>query len=416
MNKLLFILSYFPIFACFAQNLVPNPGFEEHRHDTVLFWEQTNRPFYHFEYNTSNAHSGNCMDGICIWKNSSSEYLQAKLDSPLVKDKKYKVTAYSMMTPSISGIHNIDTIKNLGIYFSKERIIVSMKKVLYFKPSIYLDAYKDSLWCKTESIYTAKGGERYMIIGRFYELAGDGKKENDTSYEHVFRELENFDLEKYEMIQSETSIIEDKYKDIQQESWNIDKVKNERKREKLINDYQASMNNKRKEIQDKIIEINKEYSEKSGVIYSKYNIAPKGRSGTDRIRLYFDDISVSPVRNIIESKENIIQLKNVFFNTGKSDLLSESFTELDKQVKYLNENSGIKIEVSGHTDNVGREAENQLLSENRAKAVAEYLISQGITKTRVSYKGYGSSKPVASNDTDEGKAMNRRVEITILEK
>ena len=73
------------------------------------------------------------------------------------------------------------------------------------------------------------------------------------------------------------------------------------------------------------------------------------------------------------------------------------------------------IEISGHTDNQGGEAYNQKLSENRAKSVFEYLLNNGIDKSRLSYKGYGEEKPVDSNDTEEGRANNRRTEFKILE-
>lgn len=400
--------------AAVSQNLVPNPGFEEHKLDSVFYWEQTNKPYYHFEFNTLKAHSGNCMNGLCIWESSSSEYLQIKLNSPLEKNKKYIVTAYTMINPSNLGNH-IDTINYLGIYFSKEKFAVSSKNILFFKPHVYLDIYQDSIWNKTEGTYTAKGDESYMLVGHFYELSNSIMQENDTAYEIVFKEITNLESEQSELIKSEISKIEERYKKAQQDSWNIDKVKSQRKREKLIKAFKVSMYKKRLETQEVTLDINNEYAKRINELYYKNEISTKSYSGNSLIRLYFDDFSVSPAPDAIVIKEKIIPLKNVFFNTGKSDLLPESFYELDNQVKFLNANPDIAIEVSGHTDNVGTETENQTLSENRAKAVADYLIKKGIQTSRVKYKGYGSSKPVSSNDTKEGQAKNRRVEITILE-
>ncbi len=108
------------------------------------------------------------------------------------------------------------------------------------------------------------------------------------------------------------------------------------------------------------------------------------------------------------------ELRNVFFETGKFDLKESSHNELNYIVEILTKNPTIKIQVSGHTDNVGQVANNQLLSENRAKSVMEFLISKGITADRLQYKGYGSSKPLSSNDTEGGRAQNRRTEIEIL--
>lgn len=395
-----------------AQNLIPNPGFEEYKRDSVYYWEQTDRPYYHFESNSTRAHSGNCLNGLCIWKSQTSEYLQVKLDSPLVKDKKYNVVAYTMIDVSYNAF---DTIKYLGIFFSNEKFSVSSKKTLCFNPSIYLDVYQNCLWCKTQAVYMAKGGEQYMLLGHFYELAGTYNNINDSIYQNVFLEVEKIDSQKAAEIKAETSVIEAKYKNIQEDSWNIGKVKSKQKQEKLIKEYKNALKAKKIEIQNKTLEMNKYYREKIDQIYYKNNIEPKTARSHNMFRLYFDDISVSPVKDTIIAEIKIIPLKNVFFNTGKSDLLPASFAELDIQVDFLNSNPELKIEVSGHTDNVGTEASNQLLSQNRAKAVADYLIQKGIASTRISYKGYGSTKPITTNDTEDGRAKNRRVELKVLQ-
>jgi len=111
-----------------------------------------------------------------------------------------------------------------------------------------------------------------------------------------------------------------------------------------------------------------------------------------------------------------IRMNNIFFEPAKSVLKKESFAELDRVATFLRDNADIKIEIGGHTDNVGKAATNLKLSEARAKAVANYIIQKGIGKERVVAKGYGLTKPVASNATKEGKAQNRRVEFTILDK
>lgn len=111
-----------------------------------------------------------------------------------------------------------------------------------------------------------------------------------------------------------------------------------------------------------------------------------------------------------------VTLENVFFQTGKSTLLEVSIVELDKVVEMMQKNPTIRIQLGGHTDNVGNEAANQKLSEQRAKAVYDYLIRQGVKAERMSYKGYGQTQPVADNDTPEGRRKNRRTEFTIVEK
>ncbi|HEX8546157.1 MAG TPA: OmpA family protein [Cytophagaceae bacterium] len=123
------------------------------------------------------------------------------------------------------------------------------------------------------------------------------------------------------------------------------------------------------------------------------------------------DLTISPIEVGVS-----IKLKNIFFETGKATLKANSYPEMDRVVKFLTENPSIKIEIEGHTDNVGNAKSNLLLSENRAKSVVGYLWSKGIGAGRVIPRGYGMTKPVASNKTKNGKALNRRVEFTILEK
>ena len=102
------------------------------------------------------------------------------------------------------------------------------------------------------------------------------------------------------------------------------------------------------------------------------------------------------------------------FETGKSIIKPESQTIIDQVVQLLTENTALKISVEGHTDNVGNVQANQTLSENRAKAVMNAIAAKGIDKSRLVSKGWGQSKPISENNTDEGKAKNRRVEIVKL--
>lgn len=111
-----------------------------------------------------------------------------------------------------------------------------------------------------------------------------------------------------------------------------------------------------------------------------------------------------------------IELSNVFFETNKSELLPESIEELDKLWNILYDYPNMIVEIRGHTDNVGTDEDNIALSDARAKAVADYLIKKKTRKKRITWKGYGESKPVATNDTEEGRALNRRVEFYIVER
>jgi outer membrane protein OmpA-like peptidoglycan-associated protein len=114
--------------------------------------------------------------------------------------------------------------------------------------------------------------------------------------------------------------------------------------------------------------------------------------------------------------DSALVMENVQFQSNEATLLPSSYPELDQLAEYLRKNAQSLVEIGGHTDNSGNEKRNKQLSEERAKTVSEYLISKGIAKERISYRGYGSTKPIAPNETEEGKQKNRRVEFIITKK
>lgn len=109
----------------------------------------------------------------------------------------------------------------------------------------------------------------------------------------------------------------------------------------------------------------------------------------------------------------IVALRNVFFDTNKYELLPESKTELQQLIGFLSKNPRVNIEIQGHTDDVGDENINLKLSENRARSVYSYLTDNKISPSRLAVKGYGETRPVADNDTEEGRGKNRRTEFRI---
>jgi len=125
--------------------------------------------------------------------------------------------------------------------------------------------------------------------------------------------------------------------------------------------------------------------------------------------VYEKNIDLQP----IETNASIV-LKNIFFDVNKAELNPESQVELDKLIQLLTENPTLKIEISGYTDNVGKPVDNLTLSNNRAKAVVNYLVSKNITAARLTTKGYGETKPIADNNTEDGRAMNRRTEMKVV--
>lgn len=157
------------------------------------------------------------------------------------------------------------------------------------------------------------------------------------------------------------------------------------------------------------------FGEKYGITASANGFIPSSINldlsnlGGRYLELNGRDIQLSRIE-----KGTVARINNLFFEVNKAELSPESTPELDRLVKLMLENKDLKIEISGHTDNTGSKSFNQTLSEDRAKAVGNYLVNHQVEASRIKTIGYGYDKPLASNDTEEGKAQNRRVEILIL--
>lgn len=139
-------------------------------------------------------------------------------------------------------------------------------------------------------------------------------------------------------------------------------------------------------------------------------------NATDSVEVASEDVT-PVIKNVFLTQIEVgltVRLKNIYFDFDKTTLKSESFVELDRVVDFLNRNSSVSIEIAGHTDNKGSDTYNQNLSQGRSQSVVDYLISKGIDPARLEARGYGESKPVETNETEEGRAINRRVEFTVL--
>jgi len=147
---------------------------------------------------------------------------------------------------------------------------------------------------------------------------------------------------------------------------------------------------------------------KDGFLFYSDNFSLKGTT-TSIDKPFQLDIPLEPL-----DVGSTVELKNIFFEVNKWDVQPESRTELNKLIAFLNQNKTVKIELSGHTDNTGDKKQNETLSNNRARAVYDYLVKEGkIAPERLTYKGYGDTKPKVANDTPENKARNRRTEFKI---
>lgn len=158
--------------------------------------------------------------------------------------------------------------------------------------------------------------------------------------------------------------------------------------------------------------LGKEYAfnvDKEGYLFYSENYQMK------EIKDYINPFMLEIKLKKIEAGSSVV-LRNVFFKTDSYELLPESMVELKKLTDFLKNNSTIHIELEGHTDNVGSEECNLNLSQARAKEVFNYLTANGIKAERMVYKGYGFTRPISTNDTPEGRALNRRTEFKIIRK
>jgi OOP family OmpA-OmpF porin len=130
---------------------------------------------------------------------------------------------------------------------------------------------------------------------------------------------------------------------------------------------------------------------------------------TDEITPVNKDIPMQPVEVGVT-----VRLDHIYFDFDKTTLKKESYEELARVVDFLNRNPTVEIEIAGHTDSRGSDEYNLRLSSGRTQAVVDYLVSQGINPRRLQAVGYGESRPIDTNDTEAGRARNRRVEFTVL--
>ncbi|MDP4272679.1 MAG: OmpA family protein [Bacteroidota bacterium] len=300
--------------------------------------------------NYQNAKSGSGYMGIFVSNTKfkklnfvNPEFMQTKLIHPLQVGQQY----YTEFFVNRADYSTVST-DCLGLYFSDKEIKVNDYHQMYrFKPQITNPKGKvieDTVsWVKVSGIYTAKGGEQYIIIGDFYP-----QSDNTIKYDNI----KSKDFVCYYLI-DDVSVISV-----------IDNSQNDKK---------------------------------------EFQVKPTNES-TECINYKHINIGVSVV------------IKNIYFEFGKSDLLPTSFKELDKLVQYMGTASLAEIEVDGFTDDVGTDDYNLKLSISRAKSVVEYIISKGVDKSRIIYKGYGRTKPLQKSQTEKDRAINRRVEFKVLKK
>jgi OOP family OmpA-OmpF porin len=394
MNKralhfLLIALTIFCISNLKAQNFVPDSSFERNSSipialsslglngswsaptlgTTDLFCECGKKQQEISESNVPNnpmgvqkANSGKCYGGFYLFSHHDyHEYMITQLMSPLTGGVKYDLTFYLSLAD-----YSRATIEQIGVCFLKDKVTTTNSGYITGLKPIHIkineEVGSDTVeWHKIYLEYKAKGGEQFLLIGAFDE--GKIEATNVKAPKRVHTRInQQTDRDAY---------------------YYIDDV-SLRKQPAVYVAYFDTI------VKPKIDTL-------KPIVVTHPTIDTSGNSLAMETAL-----------------EKSLVLKNVLFETGKAVLLPQSFPELDQLTEYLKNNPPLKVEITGHTDNVGNETVNTKLSEQRAKAVCDYLISKSIDPGRMTHKGLGSSMPIIPNDSEEGRKQNRRVEFKFL--
>ncbi len=300
------------------------------------------------------AHSGKCYAGIFAFSHGYyREYLQTSLTQALQPNKEYILSLYI----SLADYSRL-AIDNLGVCFLDKTLKYDNSEIITNLRPLYIPL-EDELgmdtkdWHQVTLLYKAKGGENTIVMGGF------GIKRVWQTDHTVPKEISS---------PINKSIERDAY-------YYIDDVS--------IYEYKPEV------IDTTIIPAN----------FNTIDVP--------------DTVIVEPVTIEKLPSDIITTFKNVLFASGESILIPSSFSELNVIASYMKVDPNLQIEIFGHTDNAGEESKNIQLSMKRATAIGEYLISNGVRSSQVSSNGFGSSKPIVSNDTPEGRKQNRRVEFIL---
>jgi len=461
MNKVRLLLSVFIaavwLNAAISQenNLVINPGFEEFEncpedftpenltHRLIPNWTYPTRaaPDYFNRCSPKNVgvprnfagesepHGGNAYVGAILsgTEENYREYFQARLKAPLVKGQKYCVRFHYKLA-SFSRF----AVDQMSLYFNDTEVKNDINVNLSYTPQITnkIGLFLDNIgeWEEICTVYTASGNEAFFIVGNFsnYDntnyVVTDKNIVNLQNHAYAYYYFDDFSVMALEnclicpCVQHdfESRVIETRYTGGKDPS--TGKVK------KVLPDgririgilggtppYLVSWNNKMTgtSIQD---------LPSGEYIY----VARDANNCLSSDTIIFTapvivkDDFVEGLKDIDEG--SAVVLKNIFFEFNKTALLPASYSELDKVSGFMLDEDIKLIEISGHTDNEGSDVYNQKLAEGRAAAVVTYLASKGVLTERMKAVGYGESRPVDTNQTEAGRAQNRRVEFTLVKK
>lgn len=416
---IIYSLLFFTTLLGKCQNLIPNPGFEKRLKDgTPTDWTQPKGEFYHYEFqrlDTNGTVVPNYLHGLCTIMPLPSEYLCVKLKKAVEIGKTYhlKIKTYIKNEPwNKPAKLKYFECAVLPYYeeVSPVRIRIKAEPLAKFE----IDTNPETLrpfWQYHEKIFTAKTSGEYFYIGRFH---------NEFTYS-LYDSLVNIEAKLIATYDSLLAYIKDTFAHRKLEMPELNTGKRALKKQKRM--MYNFINTNRKEQQQIINNLKKELKAQFNAVNQIYL-----DSYYFHVRIYYDDLCLAEVRNdsSCDCKDTMYEykprfevgktyaLRNINFELDKAILLKQSYIELNNLLQIMKEYPKMIIKIMGHTDNQNSDQYNIKLSNNRAKACVNYLIKKGIEANRLQWQGYGERIPIATNNTEEGKAANRRVEFKVL--
>lgn len=366
-----------------APNLVYNPSFEEYRDcprkidalgtlTIVDAWYQPTAGSADYfnvcgsrdcgvpknKLGIQDAHFGNGFCGIYCSKTDYREYLQTQLIEPLREGEMYRVSFYVSLSEYSSG-----SVATIGALFTEDRISDTVRSVLMNK----------------EVRHLAQGVSQ--TVSSYYE------PQIVNDYDRVLTDTKSW-----------------------MQVSGVFTAKGGERFMTIGNFYPASQSN--------LVDLDSLTYLLPGAYYYIDDVSVVCLGCTqDKIADTMMSTTLVDPRDTVADTFSVgatFVLQNIFFDYDKATLLQQSYNELQQLLAILKTHPAMKIEVRGHTDGHGSVDYNQRLSENRAKAVVDYLVSKGVDSKRLQFKGFGKSMPIDSNSTEEGRARNRRVEFKVL--
>ncbi|MDD4148649.1 MAG: OmpA family protein [Bacteroidales bacterium] len=371
-------------------------------------------------------------DTTKIVKGVSREYIQTKLTQALKKEKLYCVKLF--YANSSKSLYAVDA---MGITLTKEKIgtkdagLIIQRPQIINKPGHIMD--NQDYWQELCGIYRARGNEQYLTIGNFwdnsitnYQLNTNEEADSNFIYAYYYiDDVRVFEIENYfecgclnDLSFGSDWMANNYDPETGYNSLNISSLAdsglsdngnnggngNSGNNDELNNDGNGSLNDS--SVLDNISGDLGDNSEGNGNDSNSIN------SG-----LFFD-MRETEITDEAFDKAKIgdkFNLNRIFFEFNSSELLTASYAELNRLFEIIKSKPSLRIEIRGHTDNIGSNSYNKTLSVKRAAAVYDYLIEKGLDKLGMKYRGFGNRVPVSDNETEEGRRLNRRVEIIIVE-